>query len=114
MVVVQHVPHREPEQMQIVLNAQQLERILAVPIDQVALKHTQAGNLAIDVDRVGHDGRERQDQPNQEAGVGDRLWGEPGGTEVEVSESEEAKCRERSEPRAASREFDTAPERSRS
>ncbi len=75
VVVVQHVPHREPEQMQIVLNAQQLEGILAVPIDQVALKHTKARNLAIDVDRVGHDGRQRQDQPDQEAWCGRSAGG---------------------------------------
>ncbi len=67
MVVVQHVAHRQPELIQIVLDAQELQRILAVPIDQVALQRPQADNLAVDVERVGDNGRERQDQPDQEA-----------------------------------------------
>ena len=70
MVVVQHVAHREPEQMQIVLNAQQLEGVLAVAIDQFALEHTEASNLAIDIDGVRNHRDQRQDQPDQEAPCG--------------------------------------------
>ncbi len=67
VVVVQHVPHRQPELVQIVLDAQQLQGILAVPIDQIALEHAQAGNLAVDVQRVGDDRGQRQNQPDQQA-----------------------------------------------
>ncbi len=67
MVVVQHVPHRQPELVQVVLDAQQLQGILAVPLDQVALEHPQAGQLAVDVQRVGDDRGERQNQPDEQA-----------------------------------------------
>ena len=62
VIVVQHVAHRQPELIQVVLDAQQLQRIPAVSIDQLALEHAQARDLPIDVHRVGDDGGERQNQ----------------------------------------------------
>ncbi len=67
MIVVEHVAHREPELIEVVLDAQQLQGVAAVAIDQVALQHAQPGDLTADVVGVGDDRRERQDQPDQQA-----------------------------------------------
>ncbi len=67
MVVVEHVAHREPELIEVVLDAKQLEGVAAVAIDQVGLQHAQPGDLAADVVGVGDDRHERQDQPDQQA-----------------------------------------------
>ena len=79
VVVVQHVPHREPELIQIVLNAKELERIPAVPIDHVALQDSQTGNLPADVMRVCHYRREREDETEQQAWRRGTAGGEAAG-----------------------------------
>ena len=67
MIVVQHVAHRQPELIQVVLDAQELQRIPAVSIDHLALEHAQARDLPVDVQRVGDDGRERQNETDKES-----------------------------------------------
>ena len=44
----------------------QLQGIPAVSVGQLRLQPAQAGDLAGDVPRVGHDGRQRDDQPDQQ------------------------------------------------
>ncbi len=51
-----------PSRVEVVLDAEQLERVLAVAIGQVGLQHAQAGDLAGDVPRVGDHRGQRNDQ----------------------------------------------------
>ena len=48
-VGVEHVAHREPERVQVVLNPEQLQRVLAVPVGQARLQLAQAADLPGDV-----------------------------------------------------------------
>ena len=66
LVAVEHVAHRQAERVEIVLDAQQLERVLAVAIGEVRLQRAQAGDLPRDVPRIGDHGRERDDQSEQQ------------------------------------------------
>ena len=111
-IVIQHVAHRQPQLVQIVLNAQELQRILAIPLDQATLERPQSDNLALDIERVCDDGRERQDKANQEArrrrATVLRAWRHEG----RVSETSREKRTASRKPRTA--RFDTAPKRSQS
>jgi hypothetical protein len=51
-----------PREFKVVLDAQQLERIFAVAVDQIILQFAQAGDLARDVCRVSDNGGEGDDQ----------------------------------------------------
>jgi hypothetical protein len=66
-VIVNHIAHGDREQVQIVLDAQQLEGILAVAVNQFGLKLAQTCDLPRDVRRVGDDRGERDDQAKQQA-----------------------------------------------
>ena len=66
LVAVEHVAHRQAELVQVVLHAEQLERVLAAAVDQLRLQHPQAGDLPRHVPGIGHHGRERDDQPQQQ------------------------------------------------
>ena len=56
LIIADHVPHGDSEQVQIILNAQQLQRVLAITVDQFRLKSAQPGHLPCDVRRIGQDG----------------------------------------------------------
>ena len=60
------------ELVQVVLNAQQLQRVPAVAVGEIGLQLPQAGNLPRDVPRVGDHRRERDQQAQQQGRVGDR------------------------------------------
>src|SRR5579864_9086663 len=62
---VQHVAHRQPDRVQIVLYTQQLQRVSPVPVDHFTLQFAQTGKLHPDVKRVRHHGGERDDQPEE-------------------------------------------------
>ena len=70
LIVVQHVAHGQPEQVQIVLDAQQLEGVPAVSVDQIVLQLAQARNLAGDVGGIGDHGGQRDDQAQEQGGSG--------------------------------------------
>ena len=61
-VIVKHVAHRQRQQVQIVLNAEQLQRIFPVAIDQIVLQFAQARDLPRDVSRVCDHGCESDNQ----------------------------------------------------
>ena len=78
LVAVEHVAHRQAELVQVVLDAEQLERVLPAAVDQIRLQHAQAGDLPRHVPRIGHHGRERDDQPEQQRrGRRSALCGSP-------------------------------------
>ena len=62
---VEHVAHGEPELIEVVLDAEQLEGVPAVSIRELRLQPAQAGNLPRDVPGVGHHHRQRDDQADQ-------------------------------------------------
>ena len=61
-VHVEHVAHGDADGIQLVLNAQKLQRILAIPVDQVILQLAQAGDPSCHIPRVSHHGQKRNDQ----------------------------------------------------
>jgi hypothetical protein len=67
LVVVDHVAHGDCEQVQIVLDAQQLQGIFAVAVDQLALELAQACYLPGDVSGVHHDRCDGDDKAEQQA-----------------------------------------------
>jgi hypothetical protein len=69
LIVVQHVAHGERQRIQIVLDAQQLERPLAIAVGEIGLQGAETGNLPGYVPRFGDDSRQRDDEPNQKAGA---------------------------------------------
>ena len=64
-LTIEHVAHRQAERVEIVLDAQQLKRVPATPIDEVGLQAPQPGDLPRDVPGIRHDGRNRNRQPDQ-------------------------------------------------
>ena len=63
---IEHVAHRQRELVQVVLNAQELQRVPAVPIGELGLQPPQARDLPRDVPRVGDDRRQRDEQAQQQ------------------------------------------------
>src|SRR5262249_4397635 len=63
----EHVAHGKRERVEIVLNAEELERVSAIAIGELALQLLQSANLADDVGRVGDDSGERQDEAEKES-----------------------------------------------
>jgi hypothetical protein len=65
-VSIEHIAHREAEGIQVILDAQQLERVLPVAVGKFTLQFSQAGDLNRGVPGVGHDcrdgNRESEDQ----------------------------------------------------
>lgn len=70
-----HVAHSEAEGVEIVLDAQELERVAAVAVDEVALHFADARELDGDVGGVGEDGEDGDDEAEVEAACGCLLRG---------------------------------------
>ncbi len=60
---IEHVAHRERELIEIVLDAEQLQRVAAIAIGELGLQPSQTRDLAGDVPRVGDHGCQRDHQP---------------------------------------------------
>ena len=65
-VAVEHVPHRQAQRMQFVLDAQELEGILAIPVHGARLQVLQSGNLVERVEREHRDRGERDRKPHEQ------------------------------------------------
>ncbi len=63
---VEHVAHGERELRQVVLDAQQLQRLAAVPIGELGLQTSQAADLTGDVPRIREDEGQRQHQADEQ------------------------------------------------
>ena len=72
LIAVEHVAHRQAERVEIVLDAEQLERVRAVAIGEVGLQLAQARNLARRVPRHATTASKGHARPSSSAGVGDR------------------------------------------
>ena len=57
-----HVTHGEAEGVEIVLDAEELEGVAAVAVDEFALEFAEAGELDGDVGGVGEDGKDGDDE----------------------------------------------------
>src|SRR5206468_1740095 len=55
---IEHVSHRHADRIQLILNSQKLQRVLAVPVNQIILQPPQAPNSVRDVSRVRHNRRQ--------------------------------------------------------
>ena len=66
-VIVEHVAHGEAERVQIILNAQQLQRVFSIAIDEIILQFAKAGNLPRDVAGITYDSGKRDDQSKKES-----------------------------------------------
>jgi hypothetical protein len=75
---VLHVAHGETQGVEIVLDAQELQRIAAVAVDEFALEFTHAGELDGDVGRVSEDGEDGDYEAEVEAACGCVLGGRGG------------------------------------
>jgi hypothetical protein len=64
--VVQHVAHREADCIQVVLNAEQLQRVSAAPVGEVGLQRPKPRDLPGEVVRVGRDRGESDDHPRKQ------------------------------------------------
>ena len=70
-----HVAHSEAEGVEIVLDAEELERVAAIAVDEFALEFAQSGELEGDVACVGEDGEDGDGQAEIEALRGSLLRG---------------------------------------
>ena len=57
-----HVAHGEAEGVEVVLNAEELERVAAIAVDEFALEFAEASELDGDVGGVGEDGEDGDDE----------------------------------------------------
>lgn len=62
-----HVAHGEAEGVEIILDAEELERVAAIAVDEFALEFAEAGELDGDVGGVGEYGKDGDDQAKEEA-----------------------------------------------
>ena len=67
LVALQHVAHGEGEGVEVVLDAQQLERVAAITVDEITLHLAEVGDLEPDVPRVDQHGAENDDQGEQQS-----------------------------------------------
>ena len=65
---IEHIAHRQPGGVQVVLHAEQLQRIAPVTVHHLALQLAQAGELRSDVERIRNNGSERDEQPEKKPG----------------------------------------------
>jgi hypothetical protein len=72
---VLHVAHGEAEGVEIVLDAEELEGVAAIAVDEFALEFAEAGELDGDVGGVGEDGENGDDEAEIEALRGGLLRG---------------------------------------
>lgn len=70
-----HVAHGEAEGVEIVLDAEELERVATIAVDEFALEFAEAGELDGDVSGVGEYGEDGNDQAEIEAPRGGLLRG---------------------------------------
>jgi hypothetical protein len=70
-----HVAHGEAEGVEVVLDAEELERVAAVAVDEVALHFVDARELERDVCGVGEDGEDGDYEAEVEASCGSVLRG---------------------------------------
>jgi len=68
-----HVAHGETQGVEIVLDAQELQRIAAIAVDEFALKFAHAGELDGDVSGVSEDGEHGDDEAEVKASGGSVL-----------------------------------------
>ena len=71
LIVVEHVAHSQRQGIQVVLNAQELKRVFAVPAGKIVLQFAKTRNLHRDVPGVG-DHRGQSDEESQKQ---TRSWG---------------------------------------
>ena len=69
-LAVEHVAHGERQRIQIVLNAEKLQGILAITVGEVGLKNAKPGNLPGHIPGIDQDGRQRDDQSDQQPSRG--------------------------------------------
>jgi hypothetical protein len=69
-VGVDHVAHRERGKVQVVLDAEQLQRVLAASLGQIGLERPQPADLVRDVPRVRQDGSKGDEQADHETDRG--------------------------------------------
>src|SRR5262249_34508288 len=74
-VVIQHVTHRQRQRIEVILDAEELKRVLPITVGEIALQGLETGNLPGHVPAVRHDGYERDGQPQQQASC--RGWAAP-------------------------------------
>ena len=67
LVTADHVAHGHGEQVEIVLDSQQLQRILAIAVHQFGLQFAQPGHLPRDIGRIRHYRGQRDEQAQQQA-----------------------------------------------
>ena len=72
---VLHVAHSEAERVEVVLNAEELERVTAVAVNEVALHFVDYGELEGDVGGISKDGEDGDDEAEVEAACGSVLRG---------------------------------------
>jgi hypothetical protein len=66
-VVVEHVAHRQRDGIEVVLNPQELQRVLPIAFGKVGLQRAQPRDLPADVPRRRDDRRQRHEQAQQKA-----------------------------------------------
>ncbi len=64
---VEHVVHAQAQRVKVVLDAQQLQGVSPVAVDDVALQLSQAGKLIREVCRIGHYRSQRNYQAEQQS-----------------------------------------------
>src|SRR6266705_612636 len=74
LVVIEHVAHRKSERVQVILDAQELQRVLAAEIGQIILQIAKSGNLNGDVPGISHHRGKRNHQSEDECGSGRTPW----------------------------------------
>ena len=70
-----HVAHGEAESVEVVLDAEELEGVAAIAVDEFALEFAEAGELDGDVGGVGEDGEDGDGEAEVKAACGGLLSG---------------------------------------
>ena len=66
LFTVQHVAHRQPQRVEIVLDSEKLKRVFPIPIGKARLELSQSGDLPRDVPGIGDHRREGDDEAEQQ------------------------------------------------
>ena len=72
---VLHVAHGQAERVEVVLDAEEVEGVAAIAVDEVALEFMEAGELKGDVGGEREDGEDGDEQAEIEAAGGSLLRG---------------------------------------
>src|SRR5690606_236817 len=73
LMALEHVAHSQAELIEIVLDAQQRERVAAGAIDEITLQHLETCNLTRQIHGVPRNGRQRKHEADDQAGRRRRL-----------------------------------------